>query len=113
MVGILPYAEELRRCMRESRLQALGGRRLEESPQSPEGEPQGILIPPPLDGSGLAFEELLQEVPMWHIIDEERALAWCGLFLTQGSDRRLFSETPDDRCCQVCIERFGEEMARD
>src|ERR1700761_3850829 len=78
-----------------------------------EIDPQGILIPPSLDGSGLRFEDLLEEVPMWHIIDEERALTWCGLFLTQGSDRRLFSETPEDRRCQICIERFGEDMVRD
>lgn len=47
-----------------------------------------------------------------HIIDAERTLTWCGLFLSQGSERRTFSETPDDRRCETCISRFGEDAIR-
>jgi hypothetical protein len=48
----------------------------------------------------------------WHIIDEERALTWCGLFLSQGSVRRALSETPEDHRCKICISRFGEDVVR-
>jgi hypothetical protein len=34
MAGILPYAEELRRCVREARWSQLAGDRPKESPQS-------------------------------------------------------------------------------
>lgn len=47
---------------------------------------------------------------LWHIIDAERALTWCGLFLSQGSERRPLSETPEDRRCETCTNRFGEDV---
>jgi hypothetical protein len=48
------------------------------------------------------------EVSRWHIIDAERGITWCGLFLSQGSERRPFSETPGDVRCEICINRFCE-----
>jgi hypothetical protein len=52
------------------------------------------------------------EASLWHIIDAERSLTWCGLFLSQGSERRLWSETPEDRRCETCVGRFGEDVVR-
>jgi hypothetical protein len=49
----------------------------------------------------------------WHIIDAERGLTWCGLFLSRAWERRPFSETPDDRQCQTCVSRFESEVVRD
>jgi hypothetical protein len=67
-------------------------------------DPQGILIP-----QRLGMEE---DVSLWHIVDAEQAVTWCGMFLTQGSERRLWSETPQDRRCETCIGRFGGEVVR-
>ena len=50
------------------------------------------------------------EMSRWHIIDAEREVTWCGLFLSQGSARRPFSETPDYSRCQICIGRFGDGL---
>ncbi len=63
-----------------------------------EIDPEGILI------------RMRVERSRWHIIDAERALTWCSLFLSQGSERRPLSETPEDRRCETCIERFGEDV---
>jgi hypothetical protein len=52
------------------------------------------------------------ELSRWHIIDAERGLTWCGLFLSQGSERRLLSETPEDRRCGTCISRFRGSVVR-
>ncbi len=76
-----------------------------------ETEPEGILIPPALKVSNP--EDLFQSnVALWHIVDDERALTWCGLFLSQGSGGRPFSETPEDRRCETCIVKFGEGVVR-
>ena len=69
-----------------------------------EIDPQAILIP-----QHLATEI---DVSMWHVIDVERAITWCELFLTHGSERRLLSETPEDRRCVTCIGRFGEDVVQ-
>ena len=63
-------------------------------------DPEGILIC------------LRGEASLWHIVDPERELTWCGLFLFQGSESRLFSETPEERRSAICIGRFGEEVVR-
>lgn len=52
------------------------------------------------------------ETSRWHIIDAERALTLCGLFLSQGSQQRSWSETPEGRRCQTCLDRFGESVVR-
>jgi hypothetical protein len=58
------------------------------------------------------FIRMRVDPSLWHIIDAERELTWCGLFLSQGSERRPLSETPDDRRCETCVARFGEEVVR-
>ena len=45
---------------------------------------------------------------LWHVIDPERQITWCGLFLSQGSERRPLSETPEHRRCGTCVSRFEE-----
>ena len=65
-----------------------------------EIDPEGILIP------------IRAEVSRWHIIDAERGITWCGLFLSQGSERRPFNETPESSRCETCINRFGEGVVR-
>jgi hypothetical protein len=69
-----------------------------------EVDPQAILI----------SQHLAQEldVSMWHIIDAQREWTWCELFLTQGSELRPLSETPEDRRCETCIDRFGADVVR-
>lgn len=52
------------------------------------------------------------EVSRWHIIDAEREITWCGLFLSQGSGRRPLSKAPVDRRCETCIVRFGESVVQ-
>jgi hypothetical protein len=63
-------------------------------------DPEAVLIRTRVDAS------------LWHIINAEQSLTWCGLFLSQGSERRLWSETPEDRRCETCIGRFGEDVVR-
>jgi hypothetical protein len=48
------------------------------------------------------------ETSRWHIIDEERELTFCGLFLSQGFGRRPFSETDVDLRCERCVARFSK-----
>jgi hypothetical protein len=66
----------------------------------PEIDPEAILI------------RMRVDVSLWHVIDAERDLTWCGLFLSQGSDRRPLSETPEDRRCETCVNRFEEGVVR-
>ena len=51
-----------------------------------EIDPEAILVRMQVDAS------------FWHIIDAERKLTWCGLFvfLSQGSERSPRSEMPED-----------------
>jgi hypothetical protein len=63
-------------------------------------DPEAILIRMRVDPS------------LWHIIDAERELTWCGLFLSQGSERLPLSETPEDRRCETCLGRFEEDVVR-
>jgi hypothetical protein len=67
---------------------------------SVEIDPEAILI------------RMRVEASKWHIIDAERALTWCGLFLSQGWERRQWTKTPEDRRCQTCLSRFRERMVR-
>lgn len=64
-----------------------------------EIDPESILIRMRVDSS------------WWHIIDADRELAWCGLFLSQGSERRALSKTPEERRCATCVRQF-EAMSR-
>lgn len=64
-----------------------------------------------IDPDGILIRKRVQ-TSRWHIIDAERALTWCGLFLSQGSDRRPFSETPQGHRCEPCITRFGDDVVR-
>jgi hypothetical protein len=73
-----------------------------------EIDPEGIKLPPPLENRAL-----VEAVSLWHIVDAERALTWCGQFLSPGSERRLFSDTPEERRCQTCIGRFGHDVVQD
>ena len=63
-----------------------------------ETDPEAILIRMRVDRS------------LWHITDVEQELTRCGLFLSQGSERRPLSETPEDRRCETCTNRFGEDV---
>jgi hypothetical protein len=73
-------------------------------------DPEGVLIlhqrargesgEPAIDGS------------LWHIIDAERRLTWCGRFLSKTWERRPYSETPSDRRCETCVSRFESEVVR-
>jgi hypothetical protein len=69
-----------------------------------EIDPEAILIP-----QHLAMEI---DVSVWHICDAGQVLTWCGLLLSRGSERRPISETPEDRRCETCINRFGEGVVR-
>jgi hypothetical protein len=73
-----------------------------------EIDPEGILIPPSATelGSGTTRASL------WHIVDDKTGLTWCGLFLSPGTERRPFSETPEQRRCETCIKRFGENVVQ-
>jgi hypothetical protein len=43
----------------------------------------------------------------WHLIHDERPLTWCGLeFRYAFSQRRPWSETPEDQRCQNCVARL-------
>ena len=57
------------------------------------------------------FIRMRVDISWWHIIDVDRELTWCGLFLSQGSERRPLSETPEDRRCENCEHQF-ESMSR-
>jgi hypothetical protein len=61
-------------------------------------DPEAILIRMQLNAS------------QWHIVDRERDLTCCGLFLSQGSERRPFSEAPADLRCARCIARFSYDI---
>ena len=43
----------------------------------------------------------------WHLIHAERPLTWCGLeFSYAYSQRRLWSETPEEHRCESCSGRL-------
>jgi hypothetical protein len=43
----------------------------------------------------------------WHLIHAERPLTWCGLeFSYAFSQRRPWSETPENQRCRSCIGRL-------
>lgn len=69
-----------------------------------EIDPEAILIP-----QHLAMEI---DVSLWHICDAGRVVTRCGLFLSQGSERRPISETPEDRRCETCITRFDKVVVQ-
>jgi hypothetical protein len=77
-----------------------------------EIDPEAILVPQHLDGSVLGDNAPKEDVSRWHIIDPEQESTWCGMSLSRSSERRSLSETPEDRRCQTCIERFGENVVR-
>ncbi len=68
-----------------------------------EMEPEGILIhlltnDTPTEG------EPGPDSSLWHVADAERARTWCGIDVSYGSPRRRWSETPEDRRCQMCVD---------
>jgi hypothetical protein len=77
-----------------------------------EIDPEAILIIPSLDATVRGNEAIQRDASLWHIVDVERALTWCGLFLSRGSERHRLSETPEDRRCETCISAFGEDVVR-
>lgn len=57
--------------------------------------------------SGIAPpEKPLDEPDLWHLIDAVRVLTWCGMDIGYGASRKLWSETPQDRRCQMCLRRL-------
>ena len=64
-----------------------------------EIEPKAILI------------RMRVDISWWHIIDVDRELTWCGLVLSQGSERRPLSDTPENRHCETCEHQL-EAMSR-
>jgi hypothetical protein len=48
----------------------------------------------------------LHDTASWHLIDAMRALTWCGIDIGYGNRRRLWSETPEDQRCAICIRRL-------
>lgn len=71
-------------------------------------DPDAILIPQRFDASALGDGVLREDLSRWHIVDPEREITWCGLFLSQGSERRPLSETPEDQRCATCLSRVAE-----
>ena len=69
------------------------------APHVLEIDPQAILV------------RMRVDISWWHIIDADRELTWCGLFLSQGGQRRPLSETPADRRCEIGEPQF-EAMSR-
>lgn len=45
-----------------------------------------------------------------HVVDPERQITWCGFFLSQGSERRQLSETPEDRRGGLCVSRLAQNV---
>jgi hypothetical protein len=73
---------------------------------------QGLFIRQRLDGDALGDQALELDASLWHMIDVERALTWCGLPLTLGQERRIWSETPEDRRCETCVGHFAKDVVR-
>ncbi len=70
-----------------------------------EMEPEGVLLH--LLGYGTQTEkEITGDSSLWHLSDPERALTWCGLDVGYGNPRLKWSQTPEDRRCQVCVDRL-------
>lgn len=42
----------------------------------------------------------------WHLIDAMRGRTWCGLKLAYAGRRELWSETPADERCEMCLLRL-------
>ncbi len=43
----------------------------------------------------------------WHLIQNERPVTWCGIdFSYAFSPRRLWSKTPEDQRCHICVGRL-------
>ena len=73
---------------------------------------QGIFIRQNPDFDSLGDQPLELDASLWHMIDVERALTWCSLFLTNGWERSLWSETPEDRRCETCVGRFARDFVQ-
>ena len=43
----------------------------------------------------------------WHLAQSERPFTLCGLLIEYGSRRLLWSDTPDDGRCALCVRRLG------
>jgi hypothetical protein len=71
---------------------------------------QGLFIRQRLDSDALGDQALELDASLWHMIDVERALTRCGLSLTLGQERRIWSETPEDRRCETCVGRFAKDV---
>jgi len=70
-----------------------------------EMEPEGILLHL-LDNDPWTEADRRADSSLWHMADAERALTWCGLDVGYGNPRRRWSETPEDRRCQMCVDRL-------
>jgi hypothetical protein len=53
------------------------------------------------------------DTALWHLADVERALTWCGLDVGYGNPRRTWSETPETKRCEMCIDSYTRSERHD
>ena len=68
-----------------------------------EMEPEGILLHL-LDNDPSSDNEPGTDSSLWHVADAERARTWCGIDVGYANPRRRWSETPEERRCQICLD---------
>ena len=90
--------------MRSFRLGGQGGFTL--GGMAVEMEPEGILLHL-LSNDDKTDSDPGTDSSLWHVADAERARTWCGIDVDYGSPRRRWSETPEDRRCQICLDRIS------
>ena len=69
---------------------------------SVEIEPQGVLL------RLLGDDASGPDSALWHLADVRRALTLCGLDVGYGNPRKLWTETPENRRCQMCVGRLAD-----
>ena len=71
-----------------------------------EMEPEGILLHL-LDNDPSSDSEPGTDSSLWHVADAERARTWCGIDVGFDNPRRRWSETPEERRCQICLDSIS------
>jgi hypothetical protein len=74
---------------------------------SAEKSPEGVLL------QLLGGEVTGADSALWHIANVQRALTECGLNVGYGKERKPWSETPENRRCQMCIAQLDGRRPRE
>ncbi len=86
------------------------GRRITYAGRPVEEEvgPEAVLLPETTDSALFTATPTRSRhtESRWHLLHAERAFTWCGVDIGYGHPRRRWSDTDEERRCQLCIGRL-------